>query len=175
MLQSIADKAPDSAPATPSKGVASALSAVQGVFSNPKVKEQITKLTEENNELKKLERLRPQLMELQQRITVLQREAEENDAKRSEAIETLSDENKELAEALRQSQQSLEAVAADRENSLRIANEWSNKAARAEREITKMSGEIEELKERISEMTMQAVDPLVVDGLQDKIVELESE
>jgi chromosome segregation ATPase len=159
---------------TPTKGAASALSAVTGVFSSGKAKETIAFLTAENTELKKLERLRPQLMELQQRLSAAQKQAEEAEAKRSEDVASMTEHNRDLALALKQAQKSTELANAEREDAIKLASEWSAKASKAERELAQVSAELEELKERLAEVTMGAIDPNIVEGLNEKIAELES-
>jgi chromosome segregation ATPase len=160
---------------TPTKAAAAALNAVTGVFSTGKAKETIAQLTSENIELKKLERLRPQLMELQQRLAVVQKQADDAEAKLAEESASLSDHNRELAQALKQSQKTAEAANTEKDEALKLAGEWSAKASRVEREVTQLKSELEELRERLAEVTMSTIDPAVIEGLNEKISELESE
>lgn len=156
---------------TKSKGT---LSAVAEVFSARKDKQVVAQLTFENDELKKLERLRPQLMELQQKLSNLQKDADDAEKLRNDEISILTEHNKELAAALKQAHKAAEKSISEKEDGLKLANEWSVKAERAEREVRKLSEELEEFKDRITDMTTQSIDPIVVDQLNDKIVELES-
>lgn len=157
---------------TKSKG---ALSAVAGVFSARKEKQSIAQLTAENEELKKLERLRPQLMELQQKVSNMEKEAEDNKKLREEESASILDHNKELATALKQAQKLAEKCTADKEDGLAMANEWSSKAEKAEREVRRLSEEIDDMREQMTDLSAQSIDPLVVDQLNEKIIELEKE
>lgn len=159
----------------PSTPVTGAISAVTGVFSARKEKQSIAQLTAENEELKKLERLRPQLMELQQKLATLQKEADDAAKQRESDSVSLIEENKELAIALKQAHKQAEKSNADKEDGLALANEWSSRAEKAEREVRRITEELDDVKEQMADMATQSIDPMVVDQLNDKIVELESE
>lgn len=158
---------------TPSK-TKGALSAVTGVFSARKEKQTVAQLTAENEELKKLERLRPQLMELQQKLSNLEKDAVDAEKRRAEDTAALEEHNKELAVALKNAQKVAEKSNSEKESGLALANEWSAKADKAEREVRRLNEELDELKDQLTDMTAQSIDPMVVDQLNDKIVELES-
>jgi exonuclease VII large subunit len=170
------------APATPTKAKApanastpkSALSAVTGVFSARKERHTVAQLTAENEELKKLERLRPQLMDLQQKLAAAQQEAEAAAQQREEDSSSLVEENRDLAAALQQAQKLGEKSSEERDAGLALASEWSARAETAEREVRRQSEELDDIKEQMADMVGQSIDPMVVDQLNDKIVELES-
>lgn len=171
MLQAYGPSGPVLETPTKSKGT---LSVVADVFSARKEKQIISQLTSENEELKKLERLRPQLMELQQKLSDAQKSNEDAGKRHVEEMASVLDHNKELETALKQTQKLIEKSNSDKDDGLAMANEWSIKAERSEREVRRLNEEIDELKEQLTDMVAQSIDPMVVDQLNDKIVELES-
>lgn len=151
-----------------------ALSAVTGVFSSSKTRESVSQLKAEIEELKKLERLRPQLMELQQRIVSMRNDAEENDKKWSEDCSNLREHNQELAAALKQCQKIAEKHNSEKDDALSLANEWSLKAEKAEREVRRLNDELDDFRERMAELSAKVVNPKDIENLNEKILELES-
>ena len=176
MIQAYEPGTPGASPK--SKGTSTpigALTAVTGVFSARKEKQTIAQLTAENEELKKLERLRPQLMELQQKVETLQKAATDAEKQHTEEYASILEDNNELATVLKQAQRNAEKSNTDKDDALALANEWSAKAEKAEREVRRLHEEVDDLKEQLAEAASQSIDPIVVDQLNEKIVDLESE
>jgi chromosome segregation ATPase len=173
---------------TPSKSrPIAALSAVTGGFSaikkqavarlkaqNTDQSEEVARLTAQIEGLKDMERLRPQLMELQQTLATVQQEAEDAARQREEDSAALEEESRELAAALQQAQKLAEKNNSAKEAGLALASEWSARAETAEREVRRQNEELDSIKEQMEEMVAQAIDPTVVDQLNAKITELES-
>jgi len=78
--------------------------------TNKQLQEHIAQLSRQNHELKLLEKLRPQLMELQHRITVLQDESFQFRTKSIEEIAQLTDRVQELTTQLRSANRNVEAA-----------------------------------------------------------------
>lgn len=151
-----------------------ALSSVTGVFSARKEKQTIALLIAENEELKKLERLRPQLMELQQKLNTIQKEKQELEKAHSDESISILEHNKELAIALKESRKLAEKYNAEKDDGLALANEWSSKAEKADKEVRRLNEELEDIKDRMADIRAHCIDPEVINQFNDKIIELES-
>eukprot|EP01041_Mallomonas_annulata_P004453 gene4453-8873_t len=136
--------------------------------SNRQLQEHIAQLTRQNHELKQLERLRPHLMELQQRVAVMQEESFKSRVKFVEETSVLTETNQELQLQLKACNRSLDGMAAELADARAYAETMSQRAEELLSREMQLRSELEHEKKTVQDVVARSVDPA-------KLVELEEQ
>lgn len=142
--------------------------------SSKKHTEQISVLKRKNAELKHLEQLRPQLLDLQQQLSDEKKKAVEKDERFSDEITTLTDHNQKLEDALLEYKKRSSGAEAELEQAKSLVQQLSEKAKHLESEGRQLALDLEDARQEVEHIRAEAVDPLVVQQLESKVEELES-
>ena len=157
---------------------ASSSSAPKGMISalmapNTKVlQDQIIELTKQNADLKQLERFRPQLMELQQRLTASQEELREHEAKKGAEIKALKDLNQELTTALTFAKKNVDISSAEAEETRNFARGLTAKIEEMQANEVSLRAELDAARKEVEELRAKAPDSKKIEELESRISDI---
>ena len=141
------------------------------ISTNKQLQENIAALTRQNQELKQLERLRPQLLELQSRISSLQDESFRVRSKAAEDIAALTDRNQELTLQLKTAGRALDSIGRELAEAKQFAEASTQRCEQlAERERQLMK-EAEHLRRVAREAEERSVDPAKYEEVLNQLAE----
>mmetsp|Transcript_38389 Transcript_38389/g.39064 ORF Transcript_38389/g.39064 Transcript_38389/m.39064 type:complete len:290 (+) Transcript_38389:410-1279(+) len=139
--------------------------------SDRQLRDQITQLTRQNHELKQLERLRPQLMELQQRVATMQEENFKTRVKFAEDTALLTETNQELQLQLKACHRTIESLNNDLREIKSFADTLNAKVEEGSERERELQLQIEEREREMLEMTAKSVDPAKLAEIEGQLSE----
>lgn len=142
--------------------------------SNKKYTDQIAALKKKNAELQSAEQLRPQLLELQQKLAEMKKMAELKFEESSDEIATLSDHNQKLAAAVIEYKKSSERDQIELDHAKSLVQQLTERTKHLESEQRQLAMDLEEARFELESVRAAAVDPLVVQTLEAKVEEYDS-
>lgn len=164
-------KAFESANAESSKG-GGMISGLMG--SNKQTLEKMAALKRQVAELKPLEKLRPQLMELQHKLDQAQLQAADEIKGKNEEIHTLAEHNHQLADALVGVKADLESVTAECEALKEEVSSNQQRISELEEIERRLNVDLEDARAEIEHLVETSADPEVIEELEQKLEELQS-
>jgi chromosome segregation ATPase len=141
--------------------------------NNRKTTEKLAELKRQNEELRSLEKLRPQLLDLQQQLASSRSGAEEQKERYEEEIATLTDHNEQLSAATLAYKNSYEAAKADATEASAIVQQLTDRVKHLESEGRQLSIDLEEARYATEYIKEHSADPAVVKQQERRIQELE--
>jgi t-SNARE complex subunit (syntaxin) len=139
--------------------------------TNQKLQDQISQLTRQNYELKQLERLRPQLMELQQRVAVMQEEHFKGRVKFVEETAALTESNQELQLQLKAANRSLEGIMVELADAKAYAENQSQRVKEFIILEQQLRSDLELERKNAQEVASKLIDPCKYHELENMLSE----
>ena len=140
--------------------------------TNKQLQEHIAQLSRQNHELKLLEKLRPQLMELQHRITVLQDESFQFRTKSIEEIAQLTDRVQELTTQLRSANRNVEAAQEELKEVKSYADTLAARSEALKQRELKLEEDIERITKEKLAIEARAIDPEKLKEVENQLAEV---
>jgi chromosome segregation ATPase len=141
--------------------------------SNKKTMEKISELKKENQELKSLEKLRPQLLDLQQQLTNLQSKYSEQQSFYHQELEMLTDHNEQLSHGITGLKLELDEKVEEVRQNVIMIKQLTERNKYLESESRQLLIDLDDAKYEIEQVRIGSVDPVAMDELQKKIEQLE--
>jgi chromosome segregation ATPase len=141
--------------------------------SNKKTMEKIAQLKQENQELRSAEKLRPQLLDLQQQLVATQTKLSEQQSYYEAELEQLSEHNMALSQSITTMKQDYEQKVEELKQQIIIIKQLTERNKYLESESRQLLIDLDEAKYEIEQIRFASVDPLAIDELQKKIEQLE--
>jgi chromosome segregation ATPase len=154
----------------PTISTTSMISGLMG--SNKQTLEELASLKRQNLELKNLEKLRPQLLELQQQISQLKQNHEIDIKKLYEENIVLTKDNENMVQSLSTLNNTLENKLTELNHLKSIISEYTEKNNSLEKQLSEIHNQILEYQTEIEYIRSISADPVVVDELTQKNEEL---
>jgi chromosome segregation ATPase len=154
----------------PTISTTSMISGLMG--SNKQTLEELASLKRQNLELKNLEKLRPQLLELQQQIIQLKQNHEIDIKKLYEENIVLTKDNENMVQSLSTLNNTLENKLTELNHLKSIISEYTEKNNSLEKQLSEIHNQILEYQTEIEYIRSISADPVVVDELTQKNEEL---
>ena len=142
--------------------------------SNKQTLEKMAALKRQVAELKPLEKLRPQLMELQHKLEQAQLQAAEEIKGKNEEIHVLTEHNHQLTDALAGIKADLESVTAECETLKEDISIYQQRVLDLEETERRLNVDLEDARAEIEHLVETSADPEVIEELEQKLEELQS-
>lgn len=143
--------------------------------SNKKTLEKLSELKRENQELKSLEKLRPQLLDLQQQLLVLQEKYNENNNYYQHEIEILTEHNENITRNLTKLTKEYHEKEEELSQTIILIQQLTEKNKYLESESRQLLIDLDDAKYEIEQIRLNSLDPLLMNELQKKYEQLEIE
>jgi hypothetical protein len=141
--------------------------------SNKKTMDKISELKKENLELKSLEKLRPQLLDLQQQLVTLQGKYSDQQQFYQQEVEMLTDDNQQLSHGITSLKHSLDEKMSELNQNIIMIQQLTERNKYLESESRQLLIDLDDAKYEIEQVRLGSVDPVAMDELQKKIEQLE--
>eukprot|EP01041_Mallomonas_annulata_P005095 gene5095-10192_t len=147
-------------------------------FMNPsshRLQEQVVDLSRKNAELKSLEKLRPQVMELQQKLFTSQEELKNIQSSLSTENQSLTEQNKQLSATLHSFRQTVDIATMESADAKASVKEYAQRLESLGKEQQSLILDLQASRKELDVMRSNAPDPKIVNELEAKIDELTGE